>query len=53
MNPDIDVLTRFFAAINRNDMDAITQDFDPAIVRIEPDDFPTAVTYRGSIADQA
>jgi len=47
MNPNIVVLTRFFAAINRNDMDAITQDFDPAIVRIEPEDFPTAGTYGG------
>jgi ketosteroid isomerase-like protein len=43
----IEVLERFFAAINRNDMQAITQDFDPEIVRIEPEGFPTAGTYRG------
>lgn len=53
MNPDIEVLTRFFAAINRNDMDAITQDFNPTIVRIEPEGFPTAGTYRGIAEVQA
>lgn len=40
-------LERFFAAINRNDMQAIVEDFDPEIVRIEPEGFPTAGTYRG------
>jgi ketosteroid isomerase-like protein len=43
----IQALERFFAAINRNDMQAITKDFDPQIVRIEPPGFPTAGTYRG------
>jgi glutathione S-transferase len=38
---------QFFAAINRNDMQAITKDFDPQIERIEPEGFPTAGTYRG------
>ena len=47
MSPNIESLERFFAAINRNDMQAITQDFDPEIVRIEPEGFPTAGTYRG------
>ena len=47
MNPDVDALKQFFAAINRNDMQAITRDFDPQIVRIEPEGFPTAGTYRG------
>ncbi|MEP6764065.1 MAG: nuclear transport factor 2 family protein [Gemmatimonadaceae bacterium] len=47
MNPKIDVLKQFFAAINRNDMPAITKDFDVQIVRIEPEGFPTAGTYRG------
>jgi ketosteroid isomerase-like protein len=28
-------------------MQAITRDFDPEIVRIEPEGFPTAGTYRG------
>jgi uncharacterized protein len=50
MNPEVDALKQFFAAINRNDMQAITRDFDPQIVRIEPEGFPTAGTYRG-IAD--
>ena len=47
MSPDVDALKQFFAAINRNDMQAITRDFDPQIVRIEPEGFPTAGTYRG------
>lgn len=42
-----EALKQFFAAINRNDMHAITRDFDPDIVRIEPEGFPTAGTYRG------
>ena len=47
MNNEIEILKQFFAAINRNDMPAITQYFDPQIVRIEPEGFPTAGTYRG------
>jgi ketosteroid isomerase-like protein len=47
MNPEVDALKHFFAAINRNDMQAMTRDFDPEIVRIEPEEFPTAGTYRG------
>lgn len=47
MNVEVDVLQQFFAAINRNDMQAITKDLDPRIVRVEPDGFPTAGTYRG------
>ena len=47
MNPEVDALKHFFAAINRNDMRAITRDFDPQIVRVEPEGFPTAGTYRG------
>jgi uncharacterized protein len=42
-----EALERFFAAINRNDLTAITEDFHPEIVRIEPEGFPTAGTYRG------
>jgi ketosteroid isomerase-like protein len=52
MNSEIEALTHFFAAINRNDMQAITRDFDPQIVRVEPEGFPTAGTYRGSAAVQ-
>lgn len=47
MSAEIETLEEFFAAINRNDMQAITKDFDPQIVRIEPEGFPTAGTYRG------
>jgi ketosteroid isomerase-like protein len=47
MSAETEALKRFFAAINRNDMQAITKDFDPEIVRIEPEGFPTAGTYRG------
>jgi uncharacterized protein len=47
MSNETEVLKRFFAAINRNDMHAIIEDFDPEIVRIEPEGFPTAGTYRG------
>jgi hypothetical protein len=53
MNTEIEVLKQFFAAINRNDIPAITQDFDPEIVRVEPDGFPTAGTYRGIAEVQA
>jgi ketosteroid isomerase-like protein len=47
MSTATEVLQRFFAAINRNDMQAIVKDFDPEIVRIEPEGFETAGTYRG------
>lgn len=47
MNPDVDALKHFYAAVNRNDMQAITRNFDPQIVQVEPEGFPTAGTYRG------
>jgi len=47
MSTEIEALNQFFAAINRNDMQSIIKDFDPQIVRIEPEGFPTAGTYRG------
>jgi uncharacterized protein len=47
MSIETAVLEDFFAAINRNDMQAMIRDFDPGIVRIEPEGFPTAGTYRG------
>ncbi|HEY6642209.1 nuclear transport factor 2 family protein [Povalibacter sp.] len=47
MSNETAALEGFFAAVNRNDMQAITDYFDPQIVRIEPEDFPTAGTYRG------
>src|SRR5688572_13546474 len=53
MSTEIEALNQFFAAINRNDMEAIIKDFDPQIVRIEPEGFPTAGTYRGITEVQA
>lgn len=50
MSARTEALEHFFAAVNRNDMQAIARDFDPGIVRIEPEGFPTAGTCRG-IAD--
>jgi ketosteroid isomerase-like protein len=47
MSTEIEAIDQLFAAINRSDMQAIIKDFDPQIVRIEPDGFPTAGTYRG------
>ena len=47
MSNEIEVLKQLFAAINRNDMHGIPTYFDPQIVRIEPEGFPTAGTYRG------
>lgn len=47
MPTETEIVEHFFAAINRFDKQAITKDFDPQIVRIEPDGFSTAGTYRG------
>lgn len=47
MNTEVEALKQFYAAINRNDMQAINKDFDPEIVRVEPAGFPSAGTYRG------
>ena len=47
MSTETEALEHFYAAINRNDLEVITRDFDPQIVRIEPEGFPTAGTYRG------
>ena len=53
MSPETEALKQFYAAINRNDMRAITPYFDPEIERIEPEGFPTAGTYRGIAEVQA
>ena len=52
MNTNVEVIARFYEAVNRNDMQAIADDFDPEIVRVEPEGFPTAGTYRGIMAVQ-
>lgn len=53
MSTETQTLERFFAAINRNDMEAMVQDFDPQILRVEPEGHATAGTYRGIAAVQA
>ena len=50
MSSDVDVLKSFFAAINRNDMQAVARYFDPQIVRVEFEGLPTAGTYHGIAA---
>jgi uncharacterized protein len=47
MSKEVELLEQFFAAINRNDIDAAASVFHPEIERIEPPGFPTAGTYRG------
>jgi len=47
MSAETEALEQFFAAINRNDMQAMTRDFDPQIVRVEPEGYSTSGTYRG------
>lgn len=44
---ETEILREFFAAIDRNDMPAATLHFDTQVVRVEPEGFPTAGTYRG------
>lgn len=53
MSAETEALADFYAAINRNDMQAITKNFDADIVRVEPEDFPTAGAYRGIAEVQA
>ena len=50
MKTGTEALEQFFDAINRNDMQAVTQDFDADILRVEPEGYATAGTYRG-VAD--
>lgn len=47
MSTETEALDQFVAAINRNDMQAITKDRDPQIVRVGPVGFPFAGTCRG------
>jgi uncharacterized protein len=50
MSREIEAVEEFYAAINRNDMDAIGKHFDPDIVRIEFAGSPSGGTYRGNTA---
>ncbi len=53
MSAKTEAITLFYAAINRNDMQAIIEYCDPDIERIEPEGFPSAGTYRGIAEVQA
>lgn len=53
MSTKTEALQQFFAAINRNDIQAIIKDFDPEIVRVEFEGSPTGGTYRGITDVQA
>ena len=44
---EVEPLKHFYAAVNRNDMDAMAEMFDPDVVRVEFEGFPTGGTYRG------
>jgi ketosteroid isomerase-like protein len=44
---EIQTVKEIYAAINRNDIPAAVEAFDPQVERIEPPDFPSAGTYRG------
>lgn len=50
MNPDVDVLARFYAAINRGDMAAMAGHLDADVVRVEFEGSPTGGTCRGADA---
>ena len=47
MSIGTEVLEQFYAALNRNDLQAIASVLDPGIVRIEFEGLPMAGTYRG------
>jgi ketosteroid isomerase-like protein len=44
---EIEALKQTYAAINRNDIPAALEAFDPRMEWIEPPDYPGAGTYRG------
>jgi len=47
MSNETEALEQFYAAINRNDLQAITKDLDPQIVRNEFEGLPTFGIYQG------
>lgn len=44
---DLEIIRQVYAGINANDVDSILDLMHSDIVRIEPEGFPTAGTYRG------
>ena len=47
MSTNVEIVEQFYAAINRNDIQAAIQHFDPQIVRIEFEGSPTGGRYQG------
>lgn len=47
LSSEAKILEDAYAALNRNDVAGFVKDFDAGIVRVEPDAFPSAGTYRG------
>lgn len=50
---ETEALREAYAALNRNDIPAMVEAFDPQIERIEPADFPQGGTYHGLEAVKA
>ena len=46
-SPNLKVANELYQAINRNEIEAALKLFDPQIVRIEFEGFPSSGTYRG------
>ncbi|WP_413557219.1 nuclear transport factor 2 family protein [Bdellovibrio sp. HCB209] len=44
---DIDVVKKLYSGINQNDIDSVMKLLAENIVRVEPDDFPVAGTFKG------
>jgi len=47
LEAETEALREAYAALNRNDIPAMLNAFDPRIELIEPPEFPTGGTYRG------
>lgn len=45
--PEAEALSKAYTALNGNDIEGFLSIFDPEIVRVEPEGFPMAGTYRG------
>lgn len=52
LTADAQAVKDVYAALNRNDIPAVLQAFDPQIERIEPPGFPGEGTFRGIAAVQ-
>lgn len=48
MKPEVKLLSDFFAAINRNDMDEMASYFSSDVVRVEPEGFENSGTHQGA-----